>query len=79
MIKHALLMGLIGVLLIPNIGLGQSRLSNKERRADSHYERQSYHQATNLYKREISKRPDNDRAKLKLARTYRQDKSIRRS
>ena len=70
MIKQALLMGLIGVLLIPNMSLGQSRLSNKERRADNHYQRQSYYQATKLYERVISKRSGNDGAKLKLARTY---------
>lgn len=63
-------MGLIGVLLIPNIGFGQTRLTNIERRADSHYERQSYHQAAKLYKRLINKRPANDGARLKLARTY---------
>ena len=68
--KGAFISGLVLILLLPSSIQSQSKITQKESRADKHYQQQSYYKAWNLYEKVINKNPGNERAKLKLARTY---------
>ena len=65
-----LFLGLILATLLTYSSLAQAKMSHKERKADRHLERHSYYKASELYKKVVRKYPRNERAKLKLARTY---------
>ncbi len=70
MSKTDLFLGLILTIFLAFSSLAQPRMSHKERRADKHFEHFSYYMASELYRKVIKKNPNNERAKLKLARTY---------
>ena len=66
----ALVSGLFFTVILTFPSLAQSIFIHKETRADGHFEEDSYYKAGELYRKLIKKNPYNDRARLKLARTY---------
>ncbi len=68
--KAALFLGLILTTFLTYFSFAQTKYSHRERKADKHYEQHSFYKASNLYRKIVKKNPINERAKLKLARTY---------
>jgi tetratricopeptide (TPR) repeat protein len=70
MLKERLMLSLIFIIIFSYAGIAQYKSSHMERRADRHYENQSYNKASRLYQKLINKRPNHEGVRLKLARTY---------